>query len=150
MKLKRNLDILLSETKLDDSFHPAQFMLKDYGISCRLDRNANGGGKLFYVREDMSSNLLKVKSNCNIQSICVEVNLRKRKWFINGSNNPNKNFLSNYLECLNRIIDEYSKMYQNLLWDFNASINEKCLAEFFNLKGLNSLIKKTNMFQESW
>ena len=134
--INRNLDIiLLSETKLDDSFPSAQFMLKNFGIPYRLDRNSNGGGLLLYVREDIPSKFLKVKSDCNIESICVEVNLRKRKWFINGSYNPNKSFLSNHLECLNRIIDEYSKLYQNFLFlgDFNASVSEKCLEEFFNL-----------------
>ena len=148
--INRNLDIiLLSETKLDDSFPSAQFMLKNFGIPYRFDRNSNGGGLLLYVREDIPSKFLKVKSDCNIESICVEVNLRKRKWFINGSYNPNKSFLSNHLECLNRIIDEYSKLYQNFLFlgDFNASVSEKCLEEFCNLNGLTSLIKKPTCFK---
>ena len=115
--INRNLDIiLLSEIKLDDSFPLAQFILKNFGIPYRLDRNSNGGGLLLYVREDIPSKFLKVKSDCNIESICVEVNLRKRKRFINGSYNPNKSFLSNHLEYLNRIIDEYSKLYQNFLF----------------------------------
>ena len=124
-------------------------MLKNFGIPYRLDRNSNGGGLLLYVREDIPSKFLKVKSDCNIESICVEVNLRKRKWFINGSYNPNKSFLSNHLECLNRIIDEYSKLYQNFLFlgDFNASVSEKCLEEFCNLNGLTSLIKKPTCFK---
>ena len=148
--INRNLDIiLLSETKLDDSFPSAQFMLKNFGIPYRLDRNSNGGGLLLYVREDIPSKFLKVKSDCNIESICVEVNLRKRKWFINGSYNPNKSFLSNHLECLNCIIDEYSKLYQNFLFlgDVNASVSEKCLEEFCNLNGLTSLIKKPTCFK---
>ena len=100
-------------------------MLKNYGIPYRFDRNSNGGGLLLYVREDIPSKFLKVKSDCNIECICVEVNLRKRKWFINGSFNPNKNFISNHLESLNRIIDEYSKIYQNFLFlgVFNASLS---------------------------
>ena len=105
--INRNLDIiLLSETKLDDSFPSAQFMLKNYVIPYRLDRNSNGRGLLLYT---IPFRFLKVKSDCNIESICVEVNLRKRKWFINGSYDPNRSFVSNHLECLNRIIDEYSK-----------------------------------------
>ena len=130
-----NLDIiLLSETKLDDSFPSAQFMLRNFGIPYRLDRNSNGGGLLLCVRQDIPSKFLKVKSDCNIESICVEVNLRKRKGFLNGSYNPNKNFLSNHLGCLNRIIDEYSKLYYNFLFlgDFNAAVSEKCLEEFCN------------------
>ena len=78
--INRNLDIiLLLETKLDDSFPSAPFMLKNFGIPYRLDTNSNGGGLLLYVREDIPSMFLKVKSGCNIESICVEVNLRKRK-----------------------------------------------------------------------
>ena len=65
--INRNLDIiLLSETKLDDSFPSAQFMLKNYGIPYRLDRNSNGGGLLLYVPEDIPYKFLKVKSDCNI------------------------------------------------------------------------------------
>ena len=142
--INRNLYIIvLSKTKQDDSFPSTQFMLKNFGTPYRLDRNSNGGGLLLYVRDDIPSKFLKVKSGCNIESICVEVNLRKRKWFINGSYNPNKSFLPNHLECLNRIIDEYRKLYQNFsfLGDFNASVSEKCLEEFCNLNGLTCLIK---------
>ena len=40
--INRNLDIiLLSETKLDDSFPSAQLILKNFGIPYRLDRNSN-------------------------------------------------------------------------------------------------------------
>ena len=148
--INRNLDIvLLSETGLDDSFPSAQFMLKNFGIPYRLGRNSNGGGLLLYVQEDIPPKFLKVKSDCNIESICVEVSLRKTKWFINGLYNPNKSFLSNHLESLNRITDEYSKQYQNFLFlgDFNASVSEKCLEEFCPLNGLTSLIKKPTCFK---
>ena len=40
--INRNLDIiLLSETKLYDAFPSAQFILKNFGIPYRLDRNSN-------------------------------------------------------------------------------------------------------------
>ena len=51
--------------------------------------------------------------------------------------------------CLNCIIDEHSKIYQNFLFlgDFIASVSEKYLAEFCNLNGLTSLIKKSTCFK---
>ena len=52
------------------------------------------------------SKFLKLRSDCNIESICVEINLKREIWFINGSYNPSKNFILNYLECLNRIINQ--------------------------------------------
>ena len=59
--------------------------------------------------------------------------------------NPGKSFISNHLERLNCIIDEYSKMCQNFLFlgDFNATTNEKYMEEFCNLNGFTSFIKKT-------
>ena len=54
--INKNIDVLLiSETKIDSSFSSAQF---DYATPYRLDRNANGGGILLYIREDISSELL--------------------------------------------------------------------------------------------
>ena len=93
--IKRNLDItLLSETKLDDSFPSAQFTLKEYGVPYRFGRNSKGGGLLFYIYEDIPSKFLKLRYDCNIESICVEINVRKRKWFINGSYDSSKSFIS--------------------------------------------------------
>ena len=139
----------MSETKLDDSFSSAQFILKGYGVPYGCDRNSKGGGVLFYIGEDMLSKFLKLRSDCNIEFICVEINLRKRKWFINGSYNPSKSFISNHLECHNRIVDEYNKMYQNLLFsgDFNVTTNQKYMKEFRNLHELTSLIKKPTCFK---
>ena len=72
----------------------------------RFDRNSKVGGLLFYIREDTISKFLKLRSYCNIESICIEINLRKRKWFINGLYDPSKSFMLNHLECLNHIINE--------------------------------------------
>ena len=56
--LHNNLDILLiSETKIDSSFATALFQIEGYA-TYRLDRNANGGGILLYIREDIPSTLL--------------------------------------------------------------------------------------------
>ena len=63
-------------------------------------RNSKGGGLLFFIREDIPSKFLKLKFDCNFESIYVEVNLRKWKWLMNGSYNPNEGFISNHLECL--------------------------------------------------
>ena len=75
--LDKNIDIfLISETKLDDSFLSAQFKI---GYTNAYDRNDKGGGLLLYIREYIPSRLLQCKSQCNIESLSVEINLRKRK-----------------------------------------------------------------------
>ena len=45
------MDILIiTETKLDDSFPIDQFIISGYSKPSRLDRNRNGGGIIIYIR----------------------------------------------------------------------------------------------------
>ena len=107
--VKDNVDILMiSETKLDDSFLTAKFLLHGFSAPYRLDKNSKDGGILLYIREDIPSRLLNSKSKTGIETISVEINLSKRKWFLNCSYNSNKNLISSQLECLNCIMDEFS------------------------------------------
>ena len=104
---------MISETKLDDSFPTAQFLLHGFSAPYRLDRNSKGGGILLYIRKNMPSRLIISKSKTGIQTISVEIDLRKRKWFLNCSCNPSKNLILNHLERLNRIMDEFNKHYDS-------------------------------------
>ena len=51
----------------------------------RYDRNSMGGGYLLYIRDDTPTKLLKHDFGTNIENLSVQINLRKRKWFFNGS-----------------------------------------------------------------
>ena len=54
--IKNNIDIcLISETKIDKTFPKSQFLISGYSPPFRLDRTANGGGLLLYVREHIPS-----------------------------------------------------------------------------------------------
>ena len=78
----KHLDILLiSETKIDESFPSAQFLLDGFSRPYRLDRCANGGGILLYVRDDISSCLLtEYKLQDNTECLFIEINIRKKEW----------------------------------------------------------------------
>ena len=61
-EVRANLDILLiSETKLDDSFPSVQFLLDEFSRPYRLDRWSNGGGILLYIRDDIPFLLIQIK-----------------------------------------------------------------------------------------
>ena len=50
--LQRKVDILiLTETKLDESFPTTQFLIEGYSKPFRLGRNRNGGGYLFILEK---------------------------------------------------------------------------------------------------
>ena len=88
--INKNIDVLLiSETKIDSSFPSAQFHLEGYATPYRLDRNANGGGILLYIREDIPSKLLN--TDLSIEGFFVEIRLRKKKCLPCSSYNPKKN-----------------------------------------------------------
>ena len=53
------IDILMiTETKLDDSFPASQFSIQGFCTPFILDRNKNGGGILLYIRSNITSTKL--------------------------------------------------------------------------------------------
>ena len=78
MLIYGNSDVLMiSETKLDESFSPGQFLLDGYSARFRFARNGNNGGILLYIREDIPSKLLSM--NKDIEGFFVEINYVRRK-----------------------------------------------------------------------
>ena len=142
--------LLLSETKLDDSFPTAQFLLNDFCKPHRLDRSSNGGGILLYVRDDIPSQLLtdyKIKGS--LELFFVEVNIWKKKWLLGCSYNPLKNNMSNHLHHLNKVLDVYLKSFDNILimGDLNSEVCENCLNGFCNVNRLKTLNRGPTCFK---
>ena len=51
--------LVLTETKLDDSFPKVQFLVDGFSEPYRYDRNRNGGGIMIYIRDNVPSELLE-------------------------------------------------------------------------------------------
>ena len=51
--------IMIFATKIDDSFPQNQFLMEGYSNNFRVDRSAQGGGILIYIRDDIPSKELK-------------------------------------------------------------------------------------------
>ena len=59
--INNNLDILMiSETKIDETFADSQFLIDDFSVPYRLERTAKAGGILLYLREDIPSKRIKI------------------------------------------------------------------------------------------
>ena len=138
-QIKGNVDVLvISETKLDESFPEGQFKIPGFA-----HRNEFGGGIMVFVREDIPSKLIS-KEILDIEGIFIELNLRKKKWLLSCSFNPNKNTITDHLEILRRNLDLHSAHYENLIiiGDFNTDINQSCMKSFCETYTLSSLIKE--------
>ena len=82
-QIKDDIDILMiSETKLDESFPTSQFFMNGFSSSHRLDRNCNGGGIHLYIREDIPSKLLSIERDLT-EAFFVEINLHNKKKMVN-------------------------------------------------------------------
>ena len=108
-----------------------------------------GSGLLLYIRDDIPTKLLKHDFGTNIEKLSVEINLRKRKCFFNGSYNPHKSKILNYLNYLNLVFNKYSKVYGNFIFmgDFNVSMSDKAVEDFCSLNNLESLISKPTCYK---
>ena len=149
--IKDNIDILMiSETKLDDTFPSGQFFIEGYAKPLRLDRNCHGGGILFYTRNDLPCKELKAhKLPANVEGIFVEITIRKTKWLIMGGYNPHKGDISYFLSHVSKELDKFLPSYENilLLGDFNSTVTEKDMKEFCEMYNLENLIKGPTCFK---
>ena len=72
--IKNTFDIfLVCETKIDSSFLNQQFYIPEYRIF-RKDRNACGGGLLFYVNQDLNCKVLnKYPTRQDLENLVLEM-----------------------------------------------------------------------------
>ena len=87
--------MLISETKLDDSFPESQFKITGYSSPFHLDQDENGGGIMVFVGEDVTTKFLYFEDK-PIEALFIELNFWKKKLLLSCSYNPNKNNISNH------------------------------------------------------
>ena len=72
--------LVLSKTKLDDSFPLPQFSMPDYEIQARRDKHKNEGGFIGFVKKGLVCKRLKNFKSRASECICSEIGICKRKW----------------------------------------------------------------------
>ena len=148
-----SIDVLLiSETKIDETFPSAQFGISGYSAPYRLDRTQFGGGLLLYLRKDIPSKILYIPGitdTTNFECLFVEINLHKIKWLICGTYNPSKNNIATHLSKLSSCIEKFSYDYDNLiiLGDFNAEPYHNEVQEFCNSFNMKNLVKEPTCYK---
>ena len=146
---------MISETKLDDAFPTAQFLLDGFKKPYRLDRCSKGGSLLLFVRDDISSRLLtEYKTPTNVECIFVEISIRKKNWLLCFSYNLHKSNISTHMHHLSKGLDIYMNKYDNILFlgGFNSERSGSYLNEnyFFNVYNLRNIIKEPTCFMNPY
>ena len=87
---------------------------------------------MLYVKEGMTSKLLKSLSNGNREFFPVEINRGKKKWLTTSYYDSQKKFVKEHLTCLTRETDSQSSDQDSilLLGDFNSEPTENLWKPF--------------------
>ena len=150
--VKDKVDILLvSETKLDDTFPLNQFTIDGYSEPIRLDRNCHGGGLIFFTRDDLPCRVLSHNLPKDVEGIFIELTLRKTKWLLMGGYNPQKSNISYFLSHVSKQLDIFLPTYENILilGDLNSSISENEMIEFSEMYNLKNLINEPTCYKNA-
>ncbi len=149
--VSKYLDIfLLSETKIDKSFPDSQFLYGGYSKPFRKNRTLTGGGLLMYVNENIPSRQLKEHIiPDDIEIMCVEINLKKKKWVLLGIYRPPNMNEKYFFDNLSRVIDCYSKKYDSIIvmGDFNLEPTDGPIETFCNSYNLYNIVKEKTCFK---
>ena len=148
--VKHNLDIfVISETKIDESFPNPQFFCEGYSLPHRRDRCLGGGGLLMYVNQDIPSCILKSYIiPDDIEILCVKINLRKQKWAVFGIYRPPGINEGYFIDNISRLIDSYSKKYENyiIMGDSNMQECDDHMKGMLVSYNLINLVKENTCF----
>ena len=72
--------LVLSETKLGNSFPSALFSIPDYEIWARREKHKNGGGLIEFAKKDLICKRLKNFATITSKWICSEITICNKKW----------------------------------------------------------------------
>ena len=105
--------LIVAETKIDDSFNINLFKAEGYKTE-RRDRTAHGGGLMTFVRSNLPFKRRKDLECEEVETICYELSMSKRKWCILGAYRPpsmnNQNFESDLTKYLDKMFINYDNI----------------------------------------
>ena len=135
--------LIITETKLDDTFLTSQLLVTGFSVPYKLDQNRNGGGIMIFIRDDIPSRVLtRHIFPDDIKGLFIELNFRKAKWLLFGTYHPKIQSDSYYFNNLNKALDLYSHYDKKLLvGDFNTELSN-AWSIFSNNLTLKALSKK--------
>ena len=80
--------LVVTESKLDDTFPDSQFHIPGYKVPFRKDTNKLDGGIIVFVMDDIPCKKFDVRIPEDIEALFLEINLRHTKWLFCGCYHP--------------------------------------------------------------
>ena len=144
--------MVLSETKLDETYRDALYNIENYDMY-RQDKRSNSGGIIIYISKFLPSTQGNI-NNCNddIECFSVEINCKETKLMIIGMyKNPkmNPNSFKVYFEKMNEVVFEN---YENvvIIGDLNFNmLQDNVLSQMCPLYNLTNIITEPTCFKSN-
>ena len=143
--------VAVSETKLSEEFPDSQFFIDGYTFPAyRRDRYKHGGGLINFTKKDLITKRKKEFESTDLEIICLELTVSKRKWIIfSVYRPPGSGNLANFFSELNKCVDMATRKYENIviMGDINIDTdNDKAaglnkMSEFCDNFDLDNLIR---------
>ena len=85
----------------------------------------------------------------NFEGFFVEINLRKKKWLLSCSYNPNRKYIVNHVKNICTGLDQFRATSDNLvlIGDFNIEPEEENMLDFLNINNLKNLVKQKTCYK---
>ena len=152
--------LCIDETKLSEEIPTSRLHIHGYQYPPhRRDRpqkttNSFGGGKLVYIREGFISKRLTSLETQTAETICIELTLKSKKWFIMFAYRPesiNRNlFFEEITLSLSKALNKYENII--LIGDLNIDISipnndiSNLLGNLCDVFDLSNMIKNNTCF----
>ena len=75
---------------MNDIFPSGQFLINGYHVPFRFHRNENGGGLFLYFQDHVPCKKITIDFRPVLEAIVIGINLKKRKWLVICSYNPQR------------------------------------------------------------
>ena len=129
------------ETKLDETFPDAQFMIENY--------------KFLHFRKELVSKRLEDFESKSTETICIELLISKRKWCIIFTYRPPKYDKKVFFQELSKTVSQAINKYDNILvagdLDIDVSgskrLNDNHFSELIDTFNLKNIVKTPTCFK---
>ena len=126
--------LCIDETKLTPDFPTSQFHIDGYHYPPfrrdrpqRISSTHYGGGKIVYVKEDLISDRLEKYETANAETICLDLTIQERKWFLLFAYRPESIGRKLFFDELNKSLSNAAMDYENLIvsGDLNIEMSDQ-------------------------
>ena len=154
---KAPIDMLcIDETKLDETFPDAQFLIENYQFPpLEETKIKKGGGKMVFIRKELLAKRLEDFETKSTETICIELLISKRNWCIIFTYRPPKYDKKVFFQELSKTISQAIRKYDSILvaGDLNIDVsgskglNDNHFSELTDTFNLANLVKTSTCFK---